>query len=512
MRIADGAPRGVYRDVLSLRNPKSAIRNHRWRCSVGKVTGFLEYKRQTPLRRPVAERVQDYFEIYLDFPGEALQAQGARCMDCGIPFCHTGCPLNNIIPDWNDLVYRGRWREALQALHATNNFPEFTGRVCPAPCESACVLGINSDPVTIKNIEQAIIDRGFQEGWVLPEPPPLRTGKSVAVVGSGPAGLAAAQQLNRAGHTVTVFEREDRVGGLLRYGIPDFKMEKRHLDRRLQVMAEEGVRFETNVNVGADISAAELLKLDAVCLAGGATQPRDLPVPGRELDGIHFAMDYLRQQNKRAAGDPEDPARAILATGKRVVILGGGDTGADCLGTAHRQGAREAHQFELLPMPPGERTPAMPWPSYPMILRTSSAHEEGGLRKWSVSTQAFSGENGRVKKLHAIQVEFGDPDSRGVRPMKEVPGTEFEMEADLVLLALGFLHPEHNPLLTSLGVKLDARGNVAVDNNSMSSIPGVFSAGDMQRGQSLVVWAIAGGRKAAHHVDKYLMGRTHLPV
>jgi glutamate synthase (NADPH/NADH) small chain len=478
---------------------------------MGRLTGFLEYEREAPGYRPVEERIRDYFEIDLGLPEERLRKQGARCMDCGVPFCHTGCPLGNVIPDWNDLVYRRRWREALQALHSTNNFPEFTGRVCPAPCEPACVLGLTADPVTIKSIEKAIVDRGFEEGWIKPEPPVTRTGKSVAVVGSGPAGLAAAQQLNRAGHLVTLFERADRLGGLLRYGIPDFKLEKRCVDRRLEQMAEEGIRFETNVTAGRDISVAGLLRFDAVCLAGGATWPRDLPVPGRQLEGIHFAMDFLRQQNRRMAGDLIPAEEEIVATGKRVVILGGGDTGADCLGTAIRQGAREVHQFELLPMPPRQRTESMPWPSYPAILRTSSAHEEGGVRRWSVNTQAFSGEDGCVSRLQAVEVEFGPPDSRGVCPMTEIPGTEFEQEADLVLLALGFLHPEHDPLLSGLGVKLDGRGNTAVGENRMTSVPGVFAAGDMERGQSLVVWAIAGGRRAAHHIDKHLMGRSFLP-
>jgi len=478
---------------------------------MGKLTGFLEYEREAPGYRPVEERIHDYFEIDLGLPEERLRKQGARCMDCGVPFCHTGCPLGNVIPDWNDLLYRRRWREALQALHSTNNFPEFTGRVCPAPCEPACVLGLTADPVTIKSIEKAIIDRGFEEGWIKPEPPATRTGKSVAVVGSGPAGLAAAQQLNRAGHLVTLFERADRLGGLLRYGIPDFKLEKRYVDRRLEQMAEEGIRFEANVTAGRDISVAELLRFDAVCLAGGATRPRDLPVPGRQLEGIHFAMDFLRQQNRRVAGDLIPAEEEIVATGKRVVILGGGDTGADCLGTVIRQGAREVHQFELLPMPPRQRTESMPWPTYPMILRTSSAHEEGGVRRWRVNTQAFSGENGQVTRLQAFEVEFGPPDSRGVCPMTEIPGTEFEQEADLVLLALGFLHPEHDPLLSGLGVKLDGRGNAAVGENHMTSVPAVFAAGDMERGQSLVVWAIAGGRRAAHHIDKFLMGRSFLP-
>jgi len=479
---------------------------------MGKTTGFLEYQRELPPRRPVEERIHDWREVYEPFPEEKLRLQGARCMDCGIPFCHTGCPLNNIIPDWNDLVYRNRWRDAVQVLHATNNFPEFTGRLCPAPCEAACVLGINDDPVTIKAIEKTIIDHAFAEGWVAPEPPPCRTGKSVAVVGSGPAGLAAAQQLNRAGHTVTLFERADRIGGLLRYGIPDFKMEKHYLDRRLNLMLEEGVRFQPNTNVGRDITAKELMEFDAVVLSGGATKPRDLPVPGRELDGVHFAMEFLTQQNKRIAGDPE-PARPILATGKNVVIIGGGDTGADCLGTSHRQGAKQVYQFELLPQPPNERAPQTPWPLWPMMLRTESSHEEGGLRRWSVATKAFSGDNGRVKKLHGVQVELGAPAAPGRPPaIKEIPGSEFELEVDLVLLAMGFVHPEHAPLLDSLGVQLDPRGNVAIDKNYMSSVPKVFAAGDVQRGQSLVVWAIAGGRKAAHHVDKHLMGRTFLPL
>lgn len=504
---------------------------------MGKVTGFLEYAREASQRRPVDERVGDSLEVYLPLGDDALRRQSARCMDCGVPFCHgsspaawpgagprtgtglgaapawlSGCPLGNVVPDFNDLVYRNRWREALQVLHSTNNFPEFTGRLCPAPCESACVLGITSNPVTIKNIECAIVERGFTEGWVAPEPPMTRTGKHVAVVGSGPAGLAAAQQLNRAGHGVTVFERADRLGGLLRYGIPDFKLEKVCLDRRLQLLADEGIRFETNVNVGSDIPRAGLLRFDAVCLAGGSTQPRDLPIPGRELKGIHFAMDYLRQQNRRVAGDLIASEEQILASGKRVVIIGGGDTGADCLGTAIRQGAREIHQLELLPQPPATRTEQMPWPAYPLILRTEPAHEEGGTRRWSVSTKAFSGQNGHVRKLHAVEVEFGVSDSRAQRAMTEVPGSEFELEVDLVLLAMGFVHPEHDPLLGTLDVALDARGNVAVDNTTMTSLPGVFAAGDIERGQSLVVWAIAGGRRAAHFIDRYLMGRSNLPL
>jgi glutamate synthase (NADPH/NADH) small chain len=475
--------------------------------------GFLKYGRELPPRRSVEERKHDWIEVYLEFPDDKLKRQAARCMDCGIPFCHQGCPLGNIIPDWNDLTYRGRWREGLAQLHATNNFPEFTGKLCPAPCESACVLGINQDPVTIRRIEESLAMRGWAEQWITPEPPETRTGKTVAVVGSGPAGLAAAQQLNRAGHTVTVFERDDKIGGLLRYGIPDFKMEKWVLDRRLQQMEAEGVLFRPCVNVGVDVTAAELqAQFDAIVLAGGSTVPRDLPVPGRELDGIHFAMEFLPQQNRRVAGIwPEDRPQ-ITAEGKRVVILGGGDTGADCLGTVHRQGAREVYQFEIMPMPPSERNETMPWPDYPMILRTSAAHEEGGKRDWSISTKAFSGENGRVQKLHGVRVAFSPPDATGRRKMEEAPGSEFEMEADLVLLALGFLHPQKEGLLADLGVEFDARGNVKTDRNYAGSVPGVFACGDMRRGQSLIVWAIAEGREAARGVDLYLMGDSKLPL
>ena len=471
---------------------------------MGKDTGFMEHTREMPQRRPVAERVNDWFEIYLDFPEEKIRAQGARCMDCGVPFCHTGCPLTNIIPDWNDLVYRGRWREAIRVLHSTNNFPEFTGRICPAPCEAACVLGINEPAVTIKQIEKTIIDYAFQQGWIHPEPPPARSGKRVAVVGSGPAGLAAAQQLARAGHWVTVFEKNDRIGGLLRYGIPNFKMEKHLIDRRLEQMTAEGVEFRPNSHVGGNVPVEDLRKeFDAILLSGGAEWPRDLNVPGRELKGIHFAMDYLPQQNKVCEGDTV--AGQILATGKRAVIIGGGDTGADCLGTVHRQKAISVHQFELLPMPPKERSPLTPWPLWPMQLRIEGAHEEGGLREWSVATTKFTGdENGHVKQLHGVRV--GPPPK-----FEPVPGTEFMMDADLVLLAMGFLGPVRNGMIEQLGVKLDARGNVLADENYMSSVPGVFAAGDMRRGQSLVVWAIAEGRKAARGVDQYLMGETTLP-
>jgi len=478
---------------------------------MGKPTGFVEFKRGKQPYRPVQERVRDWKQVMLPWPTEVLQKQGARCMDCAVPFCHQGCPLGNIIPDWNDLVYRNRWREAVDRLHATNNFPEFTGTLCPAPCEGSCVLGINDDPVTIKAIELAIINRAFDEGWIKPEPPVIRTGKKAAVVGSGPAGLAAAQQLNRAGHWVTVFERADRIGGLLRYGIPEFKMEKWVLDRRLELLRKEGITFQVNANVGVSVPVEELRRdFDAILLAGGATVPRDLTVPGRELRGIHFAMEYLPLQNRRCAGDeiPEDPF--ITAHGKRVVIIGGGDTGADCLGTVHRQGAVSVHQFELLPLPPTERTPDNPWPLWPNIFRTSSAHEEGGVRDYCICTTRFSGRNSRVERLHAGRVEFVS-DGNGRKAMREVPGTEFEMEANLVLLAMGFLGPEKDGMLDQLGVKFTERGTVWRDQNWMTNVPGVFTAGDMQRGQSLIVWALAEGRQAAKGIDRYLMGSTTLP-
>jgi glutamate synthase (NADPH/NADH) small chain len=465
---------------------------------MGKITGFKEYARETAERRPVSERVGDYFEIYQPFPEEKLQLQGARCMDCGVPFCHTGCPLNNIIPDWNDLVYRNRWREAIRRLHSTNNFPEITGRVCPAPCEAACVLGINEPPVSIKEIEKAVIEHAFREGWVQPEPPETRSGKRVAVVGSGPAGLAAAVQLNRAGHSVTVFEKADRIGGLLRYGIPDFKLDKRVLDRRIEVMLAEGIEFRTNAHVGVNVSIEELRKeFHAILLSGGAQHPRDLRVPGRELKGVHFAMEFLPQQNRRVAGDSLDGVEEILATGKRVIIIGGGDTGADCLGTSHRQKALSVDQLEIMPQPPETRSPATPWPLWPLQLRTESAHEEGGTRHWGVSTTSLAGSNGRVEKLHGVQV--GPPPK-----FEPLPGTEFTLDADLVLLAMGFTGPLKNGMIEQFGVDLDARGNVATDENYMTSVPGVFAAGDMRRGQSLVVWAISEGRNAAAAIGRRL--------
>jgi len=466
---------------------------------MGKTTGFMDYNRETAPRRPVFERVNDWFEIYQDFPEEQLRKQGARCMDCGVPFCQTGCPVHNLIPDWNDLVYRGRWKDAVRQLHATNNFPEFTGRVCPAPCESSCVLGITQPPVAIKQNEKNIVERGFLEGWIRPVLPKVRSGKKVAVVGSGPAGLAAAQQLCRAGHAVAVYEKADRIGGLLRYGIPEFKLEKHIIDRRIEQMTAEGVKFVTNAEVGKNVDVEQLRRdFDAIVLAGGAEHPRDLKIPGRELKGIHFAMDFLPQQNKRCQGDTLDAATEILAGGKRVVIIGGGDTGADCLGTCHRQKPLSVHQFEIMPKPPEERSPSTPWPMWPMQLRTEAAHEEGGIRDWSLATTSFAGgENGNVKQLHAVRV--GPPPK-----FEPIAGTEFTIDADLVLIAMGFLGPVRKGMIEQLGVQLDNRGNVATDQNYMSSVQGVFSAGDMRRGQSLVVWAISEGRKAAACVDTYL--------
>ncbi len=470
---------------------------------MGKVTGFLEFERLDPSKRPIAERVRDWREFELPVIQDEIVKEGARCMDCGIPFCNTGCPLGNLIPDWNDHVYKGRPAEAIRALHATNNFPEVTGRICPAPCEASCVLGINDDPVGIKLIERSIADRAFAEGLVVPVPPKRRTGKTVAVVGSGPAGMAAAQQLNRAGHTVTLYERDDRIGGLLTYGIPDFKMEKTIVDRRVRQMTEEGVLFEVGVDVGRSLTGDDLrAKHDAVVLTIGSRKPRDLPVPGRELSGIHFAMDFLTQQNRRVAGLPVHE-EAILATGKRVIVIGGGDTGSDCIGTSHRQGATSVTSFEIMPRPPDERAPSTPWPMWPLMLRTSSSHEEGGERDFSVSTERFDG-NGRVEKLHGVRVAAQNG------RFERVAGSEFALDADLVLLAMGFVHPEREGIVEQLGVRLDARGNVAIDASFMSSVPGVFAAGDCQRGQSLVVWAIADGRKAARGVDRFLMGSTEL--
>ena len=467
---------------------------------MGKVTGFLEIDREQPTRRKVEERVKDWFEIYEPFPEEKQREQGARCMDCGVPFCHTGCPVNNLIPDWNDLVYNDRWRSAIQRLHATNNFPEFTGRICPAPCEAACVLGIDQPPVSIKLVERSIVERAWDECWIQPEPPEVNTGKRVAVVGSGPAGLAAAQQLRRAGHSVTVYEKNDRIGGLLRYGIPNFKLEKTVVDRRINQMKAEGVTFIPNAHVGVNVSVDSLTdQYDAILLSGGSESPRNLNIPGREFKGVHFAMEFLPQQNKRCEGDTVDETIAITATGKRVVIIGGGDTGADCLGTSHRQGALSIHQFEIMPKPPETRAASTPWPLWPLQLRTESAHEEGGIRDWSVNSIKFTGdESGNVKQLHLVRV--GPPPK-----FEPIADSEFVLEVDLVLLAMGFLGPVKNGMIEQLGVALDPRGNVQADANYMTSVEGIFAAGDMRRGQSLVVWAISEGRKAAAAIDKYLM-------
>ena len=479
---------------------------------MGKPTGFVEFRRELPARLPAAERVRNFQEFYVPWTEAQAREQGGRCMSCAIPFCHRGCPLGNLIPDWNDLVYRGHWQDALRALHATNNFPEFTGRICPAPCEVSCVLAINDDPVAIEHVEKAIADRGFAEGWIRPEPPARRTGKRVAVVGSGPSGLAAAQQLNRAGHTVTVFERDSEIGGLLSLGIPEFKLSKAVVRRRVAQMAAEGVEFRASANVGVDVPVEDLrTEYDAVCLTGGSTEARRLDVPGSDLGGIHLAMEYLTQQNRVDDGQPVRPDDRISAEGKRVVILGGGDTGSDCLGTAHRQGAEVVWQIELLPQPPEHRATSNPWPQWSLVLRTSHAHQEGGRRDYSILTKSFFGANGRVEKLNAVRLEWGPPDESGRPAMREVPGSEFEIEVDLVLLALGFLHPQHEGMLQDLGVELDPRGNVRTNEQKMTSVAGVFAAGDMARGQSLVVWAIAEGRQAAHGIDGFLMGETALP-
>ncbi len=479
---------------------------------MGKIKGFLEIEQQKPPMRPVGERVKDWREVYLPYAASDLRDQGARCMDCGIPFCHEGCPLGNLIPDWNDLVYRDKWQAGIDRLHKTNNFPEWTGRLCPAPCEGSCVLALDRDPVTIKSIELALVERAFDEGWIRAVPPTTRSGKSIAVVGSGPAGLAAADQLNRAGHTVTVFEKADRIGGLLRYGIPAFKMEKRFLSRRLSILEQEGIHFRAGVHVGVDVSAEQLRhEHDAMLLAGGAEQPRDLDVPGRALKGIHFAMEYLTQQNRICEGDvvPED--EIISAKGKRVVIIGGGDTGADCLGTAHRQGAKSVAQFELLERPPDRRSPTNPWPNWPNVFRVSPAHEEGGDRVYAVSSQRFSGDpSGCVSVLHAVKVSVSS--DAGQLSVEPVPDSEFEIEVDLVLLAMGFLGPVRGGLLAELDLTLTDRGTVWRDEQWMTSEPGVFAAGDMQRGQSLIVWAIAEGRSAASGIDTYLMGSSNLPA
>src|SRR5438270_3085861 len=472
---------------------------------MGKITGFLEFEREKIHKEPVAERLKHWREFEERTPDDVLKRQGARCMDCGIPFCHKGCPLGNIIPDWNDLVYRGRWREAIDRLHSTNNFPEFTGRICPAPCEEACVLNINNDPVTIKNIEKHIIDHAWEAGFVAPTPAPRKTGKRVAVVGSGPAGMACAQQLGRAGHEVHLYEKHAKAGGLMRYGIPDFKKEKHHIDRRVTQMEAEGVVFHYNVHVGVSLPIEKLVSShDAVVLAGGAEKGRDLPIKGRELKGIHFAMDFLPQQNRRLSGEPQaQSAEPILAGGKHVVVIGGGDTGSDCIGTSIRQGALSVTNFEIMPQPPEHENKMLTWPDWPLKLRTSSSHEEGAERDFAVGTVKFTGENGQVKTLHCAKVDD---------KFKPIPGTEFDVKADLVLLAMGFVHPVHEGMISELKLELDLRGNVKADTVAYrSSNPKVFACGDMRRGQSLVVWAIREGRQAAHAVDKVLMGTTTLP-
>ncbi|MGX1789767.1 glutamate synthase subunit beta [Bosea sp. NPDC055332] len=473
---------------------------------MGKVTGFLEIDRRDRKYRPASDRIRNYKEFIIPLGPEATRDQAARCMNCGIPYCHNGCPVNNQIPDWNDLVYNDKWQEALGNLHSTNNFPEFTGRVCPAPCEASCTLNLEDTPVTIKSIECAIVDKGWEEGWIVPEPASTKTGKKIAIIGSGPAGLAAAQQLARVGHEVHVYERQGRAGGLLRYGIPDFKMEKSHVDRRIAQMEAEGVVFHYGVNVGIDIDPQELLaQYDAIGLTGGAEKPRDLPIEGRDLDGVQFAMDFLPQQNRRNGGEPDTTgnARPILAGGKHVVVIGGGDTGSDCIGTSVRQGALSVTQLEIMPQPPEKENKALTWPNWPLKLRTSSSHEEGAERDFAVGTVKFTGENGKVKTLHCAKVDAS---------FKPIEGSEFQLKADLVLLAMGFVSPVHDGLLQKLGVKIDGRGNVEANMAAYkTSVEKVFAAGDMRRGQSLVVWAIREGRQMAHSIDKHLMGETILP-
>ncbi len=481
---------------------------------MGNPTGFKEFTRQLPKKKPVEERIRNHQEFYLEFKNEEITEQAARCMNCGIPTCHAGCPLGNLIPDWNDLVYRQDWHSAFSELSSTNNFPEFTGRLCPAPCEEACVLGINEDPVTIEEIEKQIVERAFKEGWVVPNPPKIRTGKTVAVIGSGPTGLAAAQQLNRAGHTVTVYERADRIGGLLRYGIPEFKMEKNIIDRRLDILTAEGIIFCTNADAGDSVTKDNLGKFDAVLLCIGATVSRDLRIPGRELDGVHLAMEFLPQQNKINEGDNLEQLGIdqILATGKDVIVIGGGDTGSDCIGTSHRQGAKSVTNFELLPEPPAGRPAHQPWPFWPMRLRTSTSHAEGVDRQFSILTKQFLGNNGKIEKLQTVDVTFEPSENGGPPKIKELEGSQKDWNADLVLLAMGFLGPETSGIVQQLGLETDARTNIKCDANYMTNVDGFFAAGDGRRGQSLIVWAISEGREAAHSIDTYLMGHSQLPT
>ena len=479
---------------------------------MGDPKGFLKVKKKVSAYRPVCERVKDYREVILPRSKKESEEQSSRCMDCGIPFCHWGCPVGNYIPEWNDLAYNGRWERAFELLDATNNLPEITGRVCPAPCEYSCVLGINDDPVTIRENELAIIEYAFKKGFIRPRPPKKRTGKKIAVIGSGPAGMACAAQLNKAGHRVTVFERDEEIGGIMRYGIPDFKLDKSIIERRVGILKKEGIVFKAGVDVGKDYTVSKLKKeFDATALTGGSREPRDLKMEGRELKGIHFAMDYLCQSNRKLEGKKFSASGLIDAKGKKVVVIGGGDTGADCVGTAHRQGASCVVQIELLEKPPECRTEEQPWPKYPMLLKSSTSHQEGGDRHWSVATKRFIGEGGLIKKLSCIKLEFKKETANACPIMKEVPGSNFEIEADLVILAIGFVHPEHKGLLESLALEFDKRGNVKTDETFMTSKRGVFAAGDMHRGQSLIVWAISEGRKTAHHIDKYLMGTTNLP-
>jgi len=479
---------------------------------MGKPTGFLEFDRLDRSYTPAADRVQHYKEFVIPLEENELSIQGARCMDCGIPFCHQGCPVNNIIPDWNDLVYQQNWEEALAVLHSTNNFPEFTGRICPAPCEEACTLNIDDIPVTIKTIECSIVDKGWEQGWIKPQIAGHKTGKRVAIVGSGPAGMAGAQQLARAGHDVEVFEKNDRIGGLLRYGIPDFKMEKHIIDRRMAQMQAEGVTFHTEAHIGVTTPSKKLLdQFDAIMLTGGSEHSRDLEVPGRELDGVHFAMTFLPQQNKRNAGDSIDPETSLTAQGKHVVVIGGGDTGSDCIGTSFRQGALSVTQLEILPQPPEKENKGLTWPNWPNKMRTSSSQDEGAVRDWSVATKSIEGENGKVTTINCIRLDWKQ-DANGQWKMEEIPGSEFQLKADLVLLAMGFVHPVHEGMLQEMDVALDPRGNVQADTEQyQTSIEKVYSAGDMRRGQSLVVWAIREGRQCARTVDEFLMGSSDLP-